>query len=136
MKRPGIDGGLLPCFGINLALNAAWAVPGIVLLVAHALVGGETVPLWWGLAALALWIAIVFGITVGLSALLSLGKGANRNREATRHYSSQRARQAQAARTFERAGEKMRASASAPEEAYAYDVERNADGAMRTDRPS
>lgn len=90
MKRPGVDGGFILCFFLNLVLNAFWAIPAIVLFVAHFVAG---IPIWPAWVALALWIVIVFGITAFMSWAAT---GANSNSagtgtrgSATIRYSSQ-----------------------------------------------
>lgn len=70
MKRPGIDGGFLLCFGLNLILNGFWALPAVILLITHFALG---TPLWAAGLALVLWIAIVFGITAFMSWAVSGG---------------------------------------------------------------
>ena len=91
MRRPGVDGGFLLCFGLNLVLNAFWALPGVVLLVAHFAFGA---PLWLALLAFALWVVIVFGITAFMSWAASTsdsnGAGTGTRGSATVRYSSQR----------------------------------------------
>ena len=64
MKKPGIDGGFVLCFLLNLVLNAFWALPAVVLFVAHFIAG---TPIWLGFAALVIWIVAVFGITAFMS---------------------------------------------------------------------
>ena len=64
MKRPGVDGGFILCFFLNLVLNSFWAIPAVVLFVAHFVAG---IPIWPAWVALFLWIAIVFGITAFMS---------------------------------------------------------------------
>ena len=90
MKRPGIDGGFLLCFGLNLILNIFWIIPAIVLFIAHAVFA---TPLWLAWLALGLWLVIVFGITAFMSWAASTGNsgmnGAARNERVTVRYSSQ-----------------------------------------------
>ena len=64
MKRPGVDGGFILCFFLNLVLNSFWAIPAVVLFVAHFVAG---IPIWPAWVALFLWIAVVFGITAFMS---------------------------------------------------------------------
>ena len=140
MKRPGVDGGLLICFAINLVLNAVWALPGIILIIVHFIAGSQFVPLSWGLIALGVWVAVVFAITLGLSTLLSLSHGANRNREPATHYSSQIHAQAQSARTVEQAFRKAEANenvSAAPEargDELSYDAKRDTNSMVHRDR--
>ena len=91
MKRPGIDGGFLLCFGLNLILNGFWALPAIVLFITHAVLG---TPLWLAWLALVLWLVIVFGITAFMSWASSTGNsngaGTGTRGRATARYASQR----------------------------------------------
>ena len=91
MKRPGVDGGFLLCFGLNLILNWFWAIPGIALLVAHFALG---IPLWPAVLAFVIWIAAVFGVTAFMSWAASTsdsnGAGTGTRGRATVRYSSQR----------------------------------------------
>ncbi|MBO4352909.1 MAG: hypothetical protein J5818_05400 [Eggerthellaceae bacterium] len=91
MKRPGIDGGFLLCFGLNLLLNAFWALPAVVLLITHYALD---TPLWLAWFALGLWLAIIFGITAFMSWATSSsnsnGAGTGTRGRATVRYSSQR----------------------------------------------
>ena len=90
MKRPGVDGGFLLCFGLNLIFNAFWALPGVILLVAHFIIG---IPLWPALVAFGLWIAAILGITIFMSWATSTsnsnGAGTGTRGRATVRYSSQ-----------------------------------------------
>lgn len=90
MKRPGIDGGFLLCFGLNLILNGFWVIPAIVLFITHFVLG---TPLWLAWLALALWVAIVFGITAFMSWAASTSNsgmnGSARNDRVTVRYASQ-----------------------------------------------
>lgn len=64
MKRPGIDGGFVLCFFLNLLLNALWALPAVLLFATHFVMG---TPLWLAWLALALWVGAVFGVTAFMS---------------------------------------------------------------------
>lgn len=70
MKRPGIDGGFILCFGLNLIMNAFWALPAVALFIAHFVAG---IPLWPAWVALALWILGVLGVTAFMSWASSTG---------------------------------------------------------------
>lgn len=91
MKRPGVDGGFLLCFGLNLILNIFWLVPAIILFVTHAIFG---TPLWLAWLALILWVVIVFGITAFMSwatsTTTSNGAGTGTRGRTTVRYSSER----------------------------------------------
>ncbi len=91
MKRPGIDGGFLLCFGLNLILNCFWVIPAVVLFVTHFILG---TPLWLAWLALGLWLAIVFAITAFMSWAASTsnsnGAGTGTRERVTVRYSSQR----------------------------------------------
>lgn len=52
---------------LNLVLNAAWAIPGIVLLILHFWLG---ISLWWAIAAFGLWIlgTVLFMLLIGKAA--------------------------------------------------------------------
>lgn len=90
MKRPGIDGGFILCFLLNLLLNVYWAIPAVVLFVLHFALG---TPLWLGWLALAVWVAAVFGITAFMSWAVSTSDsnsaGTGMRGKATIRYSSQ-----------------------------------------------
>lgn len=91
MKRPGIDGGFFLCVGLNLVLNIGWAIPAVVLFVLHFVVG---IPLWVAGLALAIWVLVVFLITLFMQWVASTGNGDRagtgvRGRN-TAHYSSER----------------------------------------------
>lgn len=86
MKRPGVDGDFIICFLFNLIMNAFWAIPAVVLFIAHFVAG---TPLWLGWAALAIWIVVVFGITAFMSWAVSSGNPAEKRSNATVRYSSQ-----------------------------------------------
>ena len=64
MKRPGVDGGFLLCFILNLFLNIGWLLPAVILLILHFVVG---TPLWLFFVALALWVVIVLLMTIFMS---------------------------------------------------------------------
>ena len=72
MKRPGIDGNFILCFGLNLVLNGFWALPAVVLFIAHFVAG---IPLWPAVVALVLWVVGVFGVTAFMSWAASTGDG-------------------------------------------------------------
>ena len=90
MKRPGVDGGFILCFFLNLLFNAFWAIPAIALFIAHFVAG---IPIWPAWVALILWIAIVFGITAFMSWAASgadsNSAGTGTRGSATIRYSSQ-----------------------------------------------
>ena len=91
MKKPGVDGGFILCFFLNLVLNAFWALPAVALFVAHFIAG---TPIWLGCAALAIWVIAVFGITAFMSWAASSSDansaGTGVRGSATIRYSSQR----------------------------------------------
>ncbi len=90
MKRPGIDGGFILCFFLNLIFGAFWALPAVALFVAHFVAG---TPIWLGWAALGMWIVVEFAITAFLSWAVSNGDGNSAGTgtkgKATIRYSSQ-----------------------------------------------
>ena len=90
VKRPGVDGGFILCFFLNLLFNAFWAIPAIALFIAHFVAG---IPIWPAWVALILWIAIVFGITAFMSWAASgadsNSAGTGTRGSATIRYSSQ-----------------------------------------------
>ncbi len=85
MKRPHVDGGFLFCFGLNLILSAYWAIPAVVLFVAHVIAG---TPLWAAWLALGLWVLITFGITLFLSWAVSRAPAADAQGAYSRRSSS------------------------------------------------
>lgn len=90
MKRPGIDGNFMLCWGLNLVLNIFWALPAVVLFITHFALG---TPLWWAGLAFGLWIAGCFAATLFLSMLGTTGKsngaGTGMRGSGTIRYSSQ-----------------------------------------------
>ena len=87
MKRAGVDGNFILCFLLNLVLNGFWALPAVVLFVAHFVAG---IPIWPAWAALILWIVIVFGVTAFMSWAASTSTTSpSRQARVTTHYSSE-----------------------------------------------
>jgi len=70
MKRPGVDGGFILCYGFNLILNGFWALPAVVLFILHFAAG---IPLWAAGVALAAWLIVVLGVTAFMSWAVSTG---------------------------------------------------------------
>ena len=89
MRRPSVDGNFMFCFALNLIFNAYWAIPAVILFVAHFVVG---TPLWIAWLALGLWIAITFAITLFLGWDVAKGEDASEPPRYTRHSSSQNQR--------------------------------------------
>ena len=69
MKRPGVDGGFILCFLLNIILNLGWTIPAWVLLICHFVF---KISLWWFVGALAIWFVAVLLITVVISAASSI----------------------------------------------------------------
>ena len=53
MRQTKYTGSFLLCLLINLLLNLAWSIPGLVLLALHRWFG---ISIWWPIGALGLWI--------------------------------------------------------------------------------
>ena len=64
MKRPGIDGNFILCYGFNLLLNIFWLVPVIACFILAAIFGW---PGWVGWVALAIWAGIILLATIFMS---------------------------------------------------------------------
>ena len=93
VRKPGVDGGFILCFFLNLIFNVYWAVPAVVLFITHYALG---TPLWLAWLALVIWVAAIFGITAFMSWAVSTGDsnsaGTGTRGKATIRYSSQRHR--------------------------------------------
>ncbi len=70
MKKPGIDGNFILCYGLNLVFNSFWLLPAVVLFIAHFVAG---IPLWPAGLAFIAWLLIIFGITLFMSWAVSTG---------------------------------------------------------------
>ena len=72
MKRPGVDGGFVLCFLLNLVLNGFWALPAVALFITHFALG---TPIWIAWLALVLWVVAIFGMTAFMSWAASTSNG-------------------------------------------------------------
>lgn len=53
MRRTNRNGSFILCLLINMLLNLEWAIPAVILLALHFLLG---ISVWWSAIALGLWI--------------------------------------------------------------------------------
>lgn len=72
-------GGFFLSLLLNLILSIGWAVPGVLLIVAHFIY--KPLPLWVGLGALGLWFAVEFIQTLLLVLVISVANKPSVNDE-------------------------------------------------------
>lgn len=73
-------GGFFLTFFLNLVLSFEWAVPGVLLIVAHYIVP-QYVPLWAGIVALGIWVGVRLIQTIVLCLMVTIGNRPSVNEE-------------------------------------------------------
>ncbi len=56
MRKTNRSGNFFLCLLFNIILNLEWAIPGVILLVLHFVLG---ISVWFSIGAFALWIAVI-----------------------------------------------------------------------------